>query len=408
VTAGLEAAAERLVPPPPETATTFPVLDTLRAVGAICVVTTHVAFWSGDYTGHGVVSTLLARLDVGVAIFFVLSGFLLSRAWLVAAADGGSRPAVGRYFWKRMLRITPPYVIAVVLALTFVHANDDLSAGRWASTLLMLETYRFDTFPAGLTQMWSLAVEVAFYIVLPLLMFVLVGRHSLSPRRVVGGLLMLCAVSVGWHLAWAGHVGQGQPLEWLPAFLTWFAGGIFLAHVDVLHRRGRRTRMTDALVALARQPGSCWVVVAGLMLVAATPLAGPVLFAAPTPAESLTKHLLYAAIGFFVVLTGVFAVPGSRYTQLMGHPLCRRLGWISYSIFCFHLPALHLVMWLTGWELFAGRGVQIWLLGMGFTLVAAELCYRFVERPALRLKGLGMRTGRAAPRRRALNGTTIR
>ena len=56
----------------------FPMLDTLRAVGAIAVLTTHVAFWGGEYTRWGAFGTVLARLDVGVAIFFVLSGFLLS------------------------------------------------------------------------------------------------------------------------------------------------------------------------------------------------------------------------------------------------------------------------------------------------------------------------------------------
>ena len=161
------------------------------------------------------------------------------------------------------------------------------------------------------------------------------------------------------------HAGRGTDgqLEWLPAYLTWFAVGILLALVSVLHarrraRRGSRSRSSS----LARQPGSCWAMVAGLLLVAATPLAGPTMLAAPTPAQSLTKHLLYAAVGFLIVLTGVFNDPRSRYTRCVGHPWGRRLGWISYGIFCLHLPVLHFVMWATGWTLFAGRGPQIWLL----------------------------------------------
>ena len=74
-------------------AETFPVLDTMRAVGALAVLTTHVAFWAGDYQRHGAWGSFLARLDVGVAIFFVLSGFLLSRpspaVWL---PSGDARP----------------------------------------------------------------------------------------------------------------------------------------------------------------------------------------------------------------------------------------------------------------------------------------------------------------------------
>ena len=141
----------------------------------------------------------------------------------------------------------------------------------------------------------------------------------------------------------------------MPAFLTWFAAGIFLALVEVLHRRGRGGRVTKALIGLARQPGSCWVAVLGLMLVSATPIAGPVLFAAaPTPAQSLTKHLLYyAAVGFR---------GADRRLRRPGEPLQPGDGPSAgaparmdlLGIFCFHLPMLHLVMWLTGWQLFEG------------------------------------------------------
>ena len=95
----------------------MPELDTLRAVGALAVLTTHAGFWAGDYTRLGVRGTLLARLDVGVAIFFVLSGFLLSRPYLARAATGQGAPATGRYLWKRFLRIAPVYVLTVVVAL---------------------------------------------------------------------------------------------------------------------------------------------------------------------------------------------------------------------------------------------------------------------------------------------------
>ena len=118
------------MPPPPQTGQTFPLLDTMRAIGALCVLTTHTAFWAGDYVRHGTLGTVLARLDVGVAIFFVLSGFLLSRAWLARAADGAPGPATAPYFWKRALRIVPVYVITVVLALTFVQANDGRAPTR--------------------------------------------------------------------------------------------------------------------------------------------------------------------------------------------------------------------------------------------------------------------------------------
>lgn len=374
----------------PATSTTFPLLDSFRAIGALAVLTTHVAFWSGDYTRNGVWGALLARLDVGVAIFFVLSGFLLSRGYFVRAAAGHSPPGTGRYLWKRALRILPVYLVAVAIALTFIRDNRDLSAGTRVETALMLNTFTQPSNPAGLSHMWSLAVEVAFYLCLPALMFVAIGRsRSLRPARVAAVLCGLGVLSIWWHLegaARAGEFSDAQPSQWLPAYTGWFAVGIGLALIQVLHQTGRARRVTEGAVFVARHPGSCWALACGLLLVAATPLAGPTMLAAPTSPQSLTKNVVYAAIGGLVVLTGVFADPASRYARVLGHGIPRRLGLISYGIFALHLAVLHLVMYTTGWLLFGGRGLGIWLLTVTATLVLAEVVYRVVERPALRLK----------------------
>lgn len=402
-TAGSHSLGEEIVPPPPATAGQFVVLDTLRAVGALCVLTTHTSFQSGAYVTHGIWGTMLARLDVGVAIFFVLSGFLLSRPFLARGLAAQHRPAAGHYLWKRFLRITPVYVLTVVVALTFIQANHGIGVRGWVTTLLMLNTFVDPTLPYGLTHMWSLAVEVTFYLVLPLLMLVTVGRRRLRPRRVVVLLLAMCVVGVWWHLAGAARVAphtDASPLEWLPAYLVWFALGIGLALVSVLHheaeREGRGTgRVVELVASAGRQPGVCWAIAFSVLLVAATPLAGPSVLAPMTPAQSLTKNLLYAAIGALLVLSGAFAVRGGRYERLFGHVWLRRLGWISYSVFSLHMCVLQLVMWATGWPLFGGHALELWALTLVASLVVADLTYRFVERPALRLKTLrlGRRNG---------------
>ena len=410
-----------LVPAPPRVGPQFPVLDTLRFVGALCVLTTHVAFWSNSYTGHGVWGTVLARLDVGVALFFVLSGFLLARPWM--ASEPGRRPATRPYLWRRLLRIAPLYLVTVVLALSLIGDNRGLGAGRWTRSLLMIDTFTESSLPAGLTHMWSLAVEVCFYLVLPLLMAVLVGRRALSVPRVITGIVVMLAVSVWWYLRGAVLVGSrglgsdGLVLQWLPGYLGWFALGLLLALAHTVHQQGRSAWLTAPLRRLARQPGSCWALVAGLLLVAATPIAGPSMLESSTPAESVTKSLLYAAIGGLVVLTGVFADPDSRYARALSHPAGRRLGYVSFGIFCLHLPILHLVIATTGWQLFATPLLGLWAVTLLGSLVAAELSYRLVERPALRLRGLAGRRSRGRRNRgtrrsdpttsSAANGTTI-
>lgn len=371
----------------------LPALDTLRAVGAIAVLTTHAAFWAGAYTGNGLWGTLLARLDVGVAIFFALSGFLLTRPWFAAAQEGRRAPRAGRYLWHRFLRIMPLYAVTVVLALGLISANADRGAGDWVVTLLLLDTVVQPTLPAGLTQMWSLSVEVAFYLVLPLLMVLVVGRPGrprLSRRRLVGVLAGMVLLGALWHVTVVPRldgVVTGQPAQWLPGYLSWFAVGIAIAAASVRYDAGSPSRTVSTLVALGRQPGACWVAALGLLLLTATPLAGPTMLAAPTTGEAVFKQLVYAAIGALLLLPAVFAGPGAFRTLFEARPL-RRLGEISYGVFCLHLPLLHLVMWTTGWDLFAGRLAQIWLLTVVASVVAAELGYRLVELPALRWRGL--------------------
>lgn len=378
-------------------AETFPVLDTMRAVGALAVLATHTAFWAGDYQRHGAWGSFLARLDVGVAIFFVLSGFLLSRPWLARARAGLPAPGVGRYFWKRFLRIVPAYLVVAVLCLALITSNQGLGPAEWASALTMTDIYVSDTLPYGLTQTWSLATEVAFYLALPLIMLVAVGRRRrLRPARVWAALGVLAVANVVW-LLWASAevpVESAHVNEWLPAYLTWFAAGIGLALLQVTPEHPGR--LSRAVRDLAASPGVCWTIALGLMLVAGTSVAGPKLLVPATAEEALTKNLLYVAVGTLVVLPGIFAAPGSRYSRFMSHPLPRHLGHISYGIFLVHMGVLHFVAWLTGYPLFGGNLAQIFVLTLALSLVAAEALYRVVEIPAMRLRGLGRGSAQAS------------
>jgi peptidoglycan/LPS O-acetylase OafA/YrhL len=370
----------------------FPVLDTMRAVGALFVLATHCAFNAGAYGENGAFGRLLARMDVGVAIFFVLSGFLLSRAWLVRARRGEGPPPLGRYFWKRFLRIVPPYVVVAVCALALIESNRGIGTGGWVAALTMTDIYASDRLPYGLTQTWSLATEVAFYVVLPLVMLAAVGRGRLRPGRVAVVLLVLVGVNVVWLLGGSARVpvDNGHVNEWLPAYLTWFSAGIALALVQVTP--DRQSRVRRLLRDLAASPGVCWTLVVGLMLVAGTSVAGPMLLVPATQGEALTKNLLYAAIGMLVVLPGALPAGESRYSRVMSHAALRHLGYISYGIFLVHMSILHFVMWWTGYELFEGHFVQIFVLTLVLSLIASEALYRVVEVPCQRLKGLGRKS----------------
>ncbi|WP_253943492.1 acyltransferase [Nocardioides sp. zg-1308] len=375
-------------------ATTFPVLDSLRALAAIAVLATHAAFWAGDYS-EPVWGWALARLDVGVAVFFVLSGFLLSLPWFERHRTGRPAPSTGRYLWKRALRLAPVYVITAVAALSLLPGNDDAGPGQWASTLLLADIYVDDQLPDGLTQMWSLATEVAFYVVLPALMWLALPRRDGRPgrARLAPVVLAMVATTVVWLLDLSVRLDTGDTMMrlWLPSYLTWFAVGLVLARTvtRARHRdRGARDRLTVLVLELGRSPGLCWLSAAALFAVAATPVAGPADLTPPTLGAALTKNLLYAAVAGLIVLPGVFAPADGRFARVLSRPVLRHLGHLSYGIFCVHLLLLELITEWRDMPLFEGRGLELFSLTLLASVAVSEVLHRVVERPSQRLRDI--------------------
>ncbi len=375
----------------------YPGLDSLRALAAISVLATHTSFWTGQYV-NGFFGAMTARFDIGVAFFFVLSGFLLSVPFLSAIAHENPRPSTGRYFWKRALRIVPLAVIVTVVALALLTDNRQLGFWSWVQALTLSTIYVDGTLPAGLTHMWSLSTEVAFYLLLPLFMAFLarlVCRRRWNPLGIMAVLVALSAVTVVWLAAIAPHrAGAGQ---WLPGYFTWFGVGIAFAIIVVDRRMPGRSDAWPTLRSLAAQPGACWVMALALFAVVTTPAGGPTLLIAATHTETITKNLLYAVIAGLVVLPSVLGSEDSPYARRLAHPALRHIGHISYGIFCVHLLVIHGLAHAVDYELFTGRGWQLFTATLLISLVLAEIAYRVIERPTMRLKDVGMAAAKAAP-----------
>lgn len=392
-------AADETVAVGARSTTTLPALDSMRAVAAVAVIATHASFWGGAYA-KPVFGTALARLDIGVAIFFVLSGFLLSRPWFERHARRLPAPSTPRYLWKRALRIVPVYVLAVVAALVLLPGNSGASPALWGKTLLMSNIYVDDHLPDGLTQMWSLATEVAFYLVLPGVMWLALSRRRrATPSRSRFGLVVtaLVLVNVVWILYLADQLDWGGSMIglWLPSYLTWFSVGMVMAACYVhVHRKTEdavvgSARVATALRQMGQNPGVCWTAGLALFAIASTPVAGPSSLTAPALGEAMTKNLLYAATAGLLILPAVFADPGGRFIRVMSTPLLRHVGHISYGLFCVHLVILELVARWRDIDLFEGRTIELFALTLVISLVVSEILYRLVERPAMRLRNLG-------------------
>ena len=103
-------------------------LTGIRAVAAILVMATHAAYATGKYS-HGYVGLVYSRMEIGVPIFFVLSGFLLFGPWVKAVATDGPAPSVRRYAWHRVRRIMPAYVVTVLVAQDVERSVAEVSVG---------------------------------------------------------------------------------------------------------------------------------------------------------------------------------------------------------------------------------------------------------------------------------------
>ena len=363
----------------------FPTLNAVRAVGALMVVATHVAFNTGRVV-DGWFGAVLSRLDFGVTLFFILSGFLLSRPFFLASASGARSPLVRHYLWKRALRILPLYWAVVVVAFLADPENHDKGWADWVSHLTLTQIYRPELLASSLTQMWSLCTEVAFYLLLPVFAWVLV-IGSFHLRRILAVLTVLSLAGFAWQSQATGWSAHGHFAQWLPGFFPWFAVGMgFAAYsVDqvVTGRRGR-------LEALAQDFTGCWVLATGVFALACTSVAGPRTLIPPNHWEGLAKAALYTVAGTFYVLPLVFGPEREgRVRKFLSGPVPYFLGEISFGIFAIHMFVLIQGMRVLDIGVFTGHFWGVFAGVCAVTVVLATVSYYGLERPFLRLKNSG-------------------
>lgn len=365
-------------------------LTGLRAVAALLIVATHAAFGTGQLT-HGYLGSLYVRLEVGVPIFFVLSGFLLFQPWVRAVQTGSTSPSVTHYARRRVRRIVPAYVVTVLIAFAVYEFRD---AGpnpghSWTGLLQHLTLTQiyspmyFGVMHQGLTQMWSLAVEAAFYAALPLLaglLLTVLCRRRWRPGLLLAGLATLGALTPVWLWVHNGtdwlSTSAGM---WLPAHLIYFICGMMLV---VLQGVGARCR-TSILLTVG--------VIA--LLIVALPIAGDVTMDHVKPWQSVVKASLYAVVAVCLMAPLVLD-PGSRYGRLLSTRPMVWLGEISYEIFLLHVMVMEIAMAeVLRWPVFTGSMPVLFLVTVAMTVPLAWLLHRWT-----RIQPTG---GRSSPRVKA-------
>ena len=356
-------------------------LDGLRGLAALGILVLHVWMYTqaNDPTHNVLVDRVIGEFRTGVELFFVLSAFLLAAPWV--AASRGERPAphLGRFAIRRATRIVPGYLVALIGSLLLLHGTGhprDIGLGDLPLFLLFIPNLVPATRNMLDPPMWTMHVEVSFYLALPLIGWAIT---RLARRWSLSGPLALCAALIGASVAWVAlsySAGWEPEVTWtLPTYLGAFACGIgaaILVHGRTLrpdprpgpHARRRIARPAQRDLAQRRRTGAAGAI------------------SAISPHRSASRR-------------------SSRPSRCgrRGSSACaplRVLGAISLGVYLWHMPVLyalqvHDLMPETFWAALPRVLVP--------ALALAGASWVLVERPALRWSArYTRRSGRVRPR----------
>ena len=349
-------------------------LDVLRLLAIGLVLGRHMWIPPGDSpAGVRALFALWHRGGwIGVDLFFVLSGFLVSGLLFTEFRMHG-RISPLRFYARRAWKIYPPYLVMIATTTVAI-----LMQGYLIQRIQLLAELLFiQNYVKGLwLHTWSLAVEEHFYLVLPLVCLVALHAGRRRPATLRPLLLVGAAVAVGQLALRIAYVSGGAPYEWEAHLyqthlrLDSLFFGVMLSYCYHFHR----PRFLRVLA-----PRRAMLLVVGSMLLApafVVPLeTNPLMYTA-----GLT--VIYMGSGMLVVGALSYDVQSSRVLGALA-----AVGAFSYSIYLWHLPLLRLG--IPTLERYAGAPFDFGArtaLYLGGSVVLGMVMARLVEVPALRLR----------------------
>lgn len=337
-------------------------IDMLRGAAALAVVAFHLWLYATPAPpsrARSAADTVWSSGRLGLVLFFVLSDYLLYRPWVRAAQCGERGPDPFAFLRRRAVRVLPAYYLALAGAVVLLAGAGSTPGVRLPPVeklpLFMILAQNFDssTIMKLDPPMWTLVVEVCFYLMLPILGAIAVKLRR--PGLVAAGTL---AAGLVYDIVLAGH-GFSQPwTKALPALLPLFAVGMLAAQVPVRTSMARSSRAMLCLAAVALVVGNV------------------VFHSISGGSVALVVRDLPAAVGFALALVATRDVQPRRWAAraLAG------VGTISFGLYLWHLPIL---WWLRSTDLLPLDPVAAAPVVLGPSLALASLSWRYLERPIL-------------------------
>lgn len=384
----------------------FRTFDGLRAIAATMIVLHHAGFTSGESFRSGW-GPYLSRLDIGVPIFFVLSGFLIYRPFVARQFVDRPHPSLRDFYRRRVLRIFPAYWVAFLVQLVF---GAIVVAGviGFIFNFFLIQIYvpRPRISLSGITQAWSLATELGFYLLLPA--WVALSARWVKDRTINSrGLILLagCGALMVFSLLFRATMYAMSPSAaggwgsvsryWIFSMADIFAVGMGLAVISVWSEH--RSIIRDIAARLGRSVWPWWLAAAALFAFVSTQLdLANGLTTASFPRET-ARQFLYAMVGLCIVAPCAFRDDGDGpIRRFLATRVMTFLGAISYGIYLWHQAFIH---WIPEWfdwppspivapdspaGLFNGHFWQLAIGSFVLAVVVSSLSYYVVELPLMR------------------------
>jgi peptidoglycan/LPS O-acetylase OafA/YrhL len=383
----------------------FPCFDAFRFLGMVMVLVLHASFatrpWVQEHLPHWMQS-LFDRMDVGVAVFFVLSGFLLFRPVVVRLLSGAPQMRPGAFLKRRSLRIFPGYWFALTVCVVFL---GQLLGGLKSTFLYYSLLFPFATTDVALAggpgkegtyaipQAWTLTAEFGLYLVLPVIAAVLAWRLAKTPSARVRSALIASAIVYAVGQLFRIYLLVVQPswarvgLLWSPNWADFFAIGMATATFSAAHAHG--LRLPSPLRFLGDHPAVSWCVAA--LVCASFAFFSPPSTPGAFGAEYWVRRFLFGVFAFFLLAPAMYGdqTVGRGRRLLASRPLVL-LGTVSLGFYLFQLAVMTNVQdWLapsgTSGQ-FYGSLPAVFALTFVGAIALAFLSYYLVERPCLHLK----------------------
>jgi peptidoglycan/LPS O-acetylase OafA/YrhL len=368
--------------------------DALRAIAAIFVLIFHVAIetliwkhspgfdFSNEAPGQykplaGSFATPLMVVRSGIYIFFALSGYLLTRGFLAAYTLGTRRPSISRYFRNRALRIIPAFWVVTTIYMVWQRGWSGSGLGGVLAVYGFVQNYHWTHAALVMPQAWTLDLEIAFYVLIPLaalLALALAKRVRADPRRRL--VVVLAALLVAYVASLYFKYLAGNP-TWdtynIAEYVFAFIPGVALAAIEPFAAPRLR----------AVRNGRLWAW--GSLLMGA----GLIATFVSLPVSEVSLRLVSITLGCAALLAAPLTLQWATggCWRMLDNRVAHWLGERSYGIYLIHLTLLlHITPRIGQGHSVKLTFVLLLLIATAITFAAADLSWRLIERPALRLR----------------------